>query len=87
MNDLAMALSPVICKRLNVHCEPCVQARAQSVARIAPGLAEAEAANLFRVLYPSPGCSPMLETFIIACQEEIEIGYALHAPDVILSVA
>ncbi len=64
-----------------------MQARAQSVARIAPGLAEAEAANLFKVLYPSPGCAPMRQAFITACQEEIEIGYALHAADEILSVA
>ena len=87
MNDLALTLSPIICKRLNVHCEPCVRARAQSVARISPGLLESETASLFHVLYPSPGCTPMRETFMIACQEEIEIGYALHAPDQILSVA
>ena len=79
MNELALALSPVICQKLGVECDACVRSRAHSVARISPGLSPTEAGKSFRVLYPSPGCSPMRDLFLVSYREEIEVAFALVA--------
>jgi hypothetical protein len=88
MNELLGALTPQICKKLGVECGSCVEARAHAVARISPGLSPAEAARLFVTLYPSPGCAPMRDTFLLNYREEIEVSFSiLTEPSGIRSVA
>ena len=77
MMELALALSPIICQKLGVECDTCVCTRAHSVARISPGLCPSESARLFKVLYPSVGCAPMLDLFSTKYREEIEMTFAL----------
>ncbi len=77
MNELAAALSPEICKKLGVECDTCVRTRAHAVARISPGLSPVGAANLFKVLYPSPACTPMRDLFLVSYREEIELTFAV----------
>jgi hypothetical protein len=88
MNELTLPLCPQICRKLGVECDGCVQTRAHSMARISPGLTPSEAAKLFKTLYPSEGCSPMRDPFLIGYREEIELTFAvLSAPNGIRSVA
>lgn len=77
MNELAAALSPSICKKLNVECDDCVRSRAHSVARISPGLSPSETATLFRTIYPSVGCAPMRDMFLVSYREELELTFAV----------
>ena len=49
------------------------------MARISPGLSPSEVSGLFPVLYPSQGCSPMHELFLVSYREELEITFALVA--------
>ena len=79
MNELAPALSPLICQKLGVECDSCVRSRAHSVARISPGLCPSEAAKLFKVLYPSVGCAPMRDLFLVSYRDEIEVAFTLAA--------
>ena len=76
MTELASALSPLICKKLDVECGSCVESRAHSVARISPGLSPFEAASSFLTLYPSQGCAPMRDLFLISYREEIELTFS-----------
>lgn len=76
MMELAHALSPTICQKLDVECDICVCTRAHSVARISPGLCPSESARLFKVLYPSVGCAPMRDLFLTKYREEIEMTFA-----------
>ena len=73
MNEPAGALSPTICKKLGVECDTCVGSRAHAVARISPGFSPKEAARLFLTLYPSQGCAPMRDLFLVSYREEIEL--------------
>jgi hypothetical protein len=79
MNELAPALSPAICKKLGVECDECVKTRACSVARISPGLSPSEGAKFFRALYPSQGCAPMRDVFLISYREQIELTFGVVA--------
>ena len=75
MNELASMLTPAICKNLGVECDDCVRSRAHSVARISPGLSPKGAAKLFQTLYPSQGCAPMRDLFLIGYRDEIELTF------------
>ena len=79
MQDLGAELSPLICSRLGVECGGCVRTRAHSVARISPGLSPCEAAKLFVTLYPSQGCAPMRDPFLVNYREEIELSFAIFS--------
>jgi hypothetical protein len=88
MNELTSELSPLICKRLGVECNGCVSARAHSVARISPGLSPCEAAKMYSTLYPSQGCAPMRDHFLVSYREEIELTLSIFSErGGILSVA
>jgi hypothetical protein len=88
MNEPCSSLSPQVCIKLGVECFSCVRTRAHALARISPGLSPTEAAGLFAILYPSPGCAPMRDTFLIDYRDEIELSFAvLSAPNGIRSVA
>jgi hypothetical protein len=80
------ALSPKVCERLEVYCDSCIALRARSVARICPGLSNAQVTSLFPNLYPSPGCQPMHAAFVDAYSEAIGDQFNVSAPDGTLPV-
>lgn len=88
MNEPSASLSPQVCIKLGVECYSCVGTRAHALARISPGLSPTETAGFFTILYPSPGCTPMRDAFLVNYRDEIEISFAvLSAPNGIRSVA
>jgi hypothetical protein len=87
MNISQQSLCPEVCERLEVYCDSCVGLRARSLARICPGLSNAQVSGLFSTLYPSHGCAPMHQAFSAVYIEAIGDQFELSAPGGILSVA
>jgi len=64
--DLLLENRPETCSMLGLECRACVRQAAASVAGICVGVDPAGVQQLFFQMFPSPGCRPMAQAFVIA---------------------
>ena len=67
--ELMLESKPETCSMLGLECGACVHKAAASVASICIGLDAFGAQQLFFQMYPSSGCRPMAQAFILAYSE------------------
>ena len=67
--DLLLENTPERCSALGLDCGTCIHSAATSVAGICRDLQPAGVQQVFFQMYPSPGCRPMAQAFILAYQE------------------
>jgi hypothetical protein len=64
--------NPVACSALGLECGTCVHRAASSVAGICCALDSVGATEIFFQLFPSTGCHPMAQPFVLAYREVLE---------------
>ena len=69
--DLFTENRPETCAGLGLDCGTCVQRCASTTAAVCHDLQPSGAHQVFRQLYPSPGCHPMAEAFVRAYVEAV----------------
>lgn len=67
--DLMLESGPETCRSLGLDCGTCVRRAAATVATICAGVEASGAQQLFFQMYPSPGCRPMAQAFVLAYSE------------------
>jgi hypothetical protein len=78
MDSLLADNRPGACTSQGLDCPSCIGHSASSIARVCPTLGSLGLQNLFRVLYPSPGCAIMAPAFELAYREAL--GTSLRRP-------